>query len=181
MSIKENNLKYFNYRHQSARLKQMIDAGYYFEAMVIEDAIIEDRLMSCLRHAFNMSTEKPRNEFKPKINLNGLGGKSDAVRQIMAGTLKGKTAKTLSDGLSLCFKEHFDEDLLNRLDKWRKDRNNLTHDLMLSEIKVSALKKKVDDGYEIMKGIKSCAGKLIRALNKQKAAICRPMIRRLLI
>ncbi len=167
MAEKENNRKYFNYRHQSARLKQVIDAGYYFEAMVIEDAIIEDRLMSCLRHAFSMDPKELWHEFKPS----GLGGKSDAVRKIMAGTLKSKNVKTLPEWLSQCFKDHFDEDVLNRLDKWRKDRNDLTHDLMLSEIKVSALKKKVNDGYEIMKGIKSCTGKLIRALNKQKAGI----------
>lgn len=47
MAEKESNLKYFNYRHQSARLKQMIEGKCFFEAMVIEDAIIEDRLMSC--------------------------------------------------------------------------------------------------------------------------------------
>jgi hypothetical protein len=167
MAEKENNRKYFNYSHQSARLKQMIDGKCFFEAMVIEDAIIEDRLMSCLRHAFSMDTKELRQEFK----LNGLGGKSDAVRKIMAGTLKGKTVKTLPEGLSRCFNEHFDEDLLNRLDTWRQDRNDLTHDLMLREILVSDLKQKVDDGYEIMKAVKSCAGKLIRALDKLKADI----------
>ena len=161
----KNMLKYSNYRNQSARLKQVLADQFYFEALFIEYAVMEDRLMSCFHRALKylrLSDEKLLREFEIK----GLGAKCFTLEKIITDTLNEKRSGMLPEDAAQCFKACFDGDLLKRLFEWCDKRNKLVHALMLQKITVSSLKQTADAEYELMKAVKSCAGKCNRALDK---------------
>ncbi len=107
-------------------LKKSIENHYYYEAIFIEYAILEDRTDSLLRHA---GIKKGNYTLSQKINIiwNNKVFKDDYV------------------------KLHINKELLDLLKKWKNMRNKLIHDLVKVKYGNSEIAKVALNGYDIVK------------------------------
>ena len=152
-SVKNNQEKYKTYREIMGRLSKAIKVGFYYEAILIEYALIEDRLVSFLYHMGIIGErdilkmgKKRKKELKPillsynqkadNLRLKNISTKIMIVKTILLWASettddlsKNKYLKTLK---SRC--ESVDVDgiveILDSLDKWRDYRNEIIHCLM---------------------------------------------------
>lgn len=152
-SVKDNQEKYKTYKEIMGCLSKAIKAEFYYEAILIEYALIEDRLASYLYHMgiigerdkLKMS-KKRKKELKPillsynqiadKLRLKNISTKIMIVKTILLWATettedlsRNKYLRTLK---SRC--ESVDVDgvieILDSLDKWRDYRNEIIHCLM---------------------------------------------------
>ena len=70
--------KFENYKHMKASLKRAMNEEFYYQAIFIEYAIIEDRTASVLRHAGVKSIDNRGWELKLSAKLNN----SDHIRDL---------------------------------------------------------------------------------------------------
>jgi hypothetical protein len=127
-----NNLdKQKRYSNLMVKLSKATNNEYYYEAIFLEYAIIEDRLESLLKHAgLKFKKDDGRNiEMNIKIN-------------------KIKSGKNFQDKY---IKKHLDNEFINRLDKWRDTRNKLIHNLVNIEYDDSNIKNLALEGECIAK------------------------------
>ena len=61
-----NKQKQENYAHMKAGLKRALQAEFYYEAIFIEYAIVEDRCTSILKHAGIDYCKKTKDPAKPR-------------------------------------------------------------------------------------------------------------------
>lgn len=139
----ENLLKYENYREQSKRLSRALRSEFYFEAILIEYAIIEDRITSALTHA-NAFSPKQQKTLNTKLNkLEKLCEKSGGIA-----------------------KRYFAPKLIEQLRAWKDRRNTLVHELMRTNLEPGDLEGVAREGKELVKAIKSKVGSFNRAVDK---------------
>ncbi|MBR1563266.1 MAG: hypothetical protein IJ645_08675 [Ruminococcus sp.] len=132
MSQEKNYQKQATYADRKVQLKKAMNSGFYFEAIFIEYAMLEDRTESVLRHAGGIKlTDKRDQPLK-------LSAKINKIRSCSAFT-----EKYVRQRLSL--------DLLDKLDKWRVRRNNLVHYLMNNPTSPDELQAVAEEGYELVK------------------------------
>ena len=152
-SVKNNQEKYKTYKEIMGRLSKAIRAGFYYEAILIEYALIEDRLISYLYHMGIIGEreklkmgKKRKKELKPillsynqkvdNLRLANISTKIMIVKTILLWAAettddlsRNRYLKTLK---SRC--ESVDVDgiveILDSLDKWRDYRNEIIHCLM---------------------------------------------------
>ena len=107
-----------------AKLKKATDNEYYYEAIFLEYAILEDRTDSLLKHA-NIEI----------VNKNGFPWKlNEKINKI-------KSRKEFED---LYIKKHLTKDLIDSIYEWKCNRDKLMHNIMnlnykSSEVKMLAL------------------------------------------
>ena len=172
-SVKNNKEKYLTYKEKMGRLSKAIKEGFYYEAILIEYALIEDRLVSYLYHMGVIGErdkltigKKRKKELKPillsynrkadNLRLKNISTKIMLVKTILlwasestSDLSRNKYLKTLK---SRC--ESVDVDgvveTLDSLDKWRDYRNEITHCLMSKNIYSidSTLQEQVINGRE---------------------------------
>lgn len=136
-------IKQFTYAERKVQLKKALQSGFYFEAIFIEYAIMEDRTESILRHAGSISlTNKQGRPLSLSQKVNKIRG------------CKPFEEKRIRRHLSL--------ELLARLDEWREKRNELVHVLMKSQADYSELKPIAEAGKEIVRLLENAA----RQVNK---------------
>lgn len=126
MSEEKNMEKYENYRHQKERLKKALKDEFYLEAVLIEYAIMEDRLESALVHAEAFNPKK-HEMIKPKLK-----------RLHSLGTERGTG-----------FSRYYPEELLGAIESWIGRRNTLVHSLMKSSVDDGMLKDCAEEGKEL--------------------------------
>ena len=132
MSNEKNYQKQATYAERKTQLKKAIKNCFYFEAIFLEYAIMEDRTESVLRHAGGIKlTDKLDRPLK-------LATKINKIRSCAAFS-----EKYVRQRLTL--------ELLDELDKWRKSRNNLVHCLMNSPTEPTELQEVAEEGYELVK------------------------------
>lgn len=102
MNNYEKNLKY---RSLHETLTRALKSEFYYEAIFIEYAIMEDRTDSILRHA-NITIDDPTLNNKIKTIKFNRAFKDDYI------------------------KKHLTFELLDSVNKWKKKRNDLIHDLV---------------------------------------------------
>ena len=123
MNNYEKNLKY---RSLNGMLAKALRYEFYYEAIFIEYAIIEDRTSSLLRHA-NITIYDPT-----------LNNKIKAI----------KFNRKFKDSY---IKKHLSLELLDSIKDWKNKRNALIHDLINLSYSNDDIKKIALEGYQIIK------------------------------
>ena len=151
MEKTENQLKYENYREQFKRLKSALNSGFNLEAMFIEYAIVEDRTESILRHAGKWDSYlKSRKGRDPTID--------SKIRYIQK---MAEEKKALAN-------KYFSDDLLDRLLKWKDERNRLIHALLKQQLAHNEVCTLAVQGKELVDELRKRAGNFNRAADRRK-------------
>ena len=142
----KNMEKYEIYKQLSSDLTKAMKQGFYYEAIFIEYAILEDRLASVLKYA-------------------GVENRSDQSWKISKkiGLIRGRkefTSKFVRERLSL--------ELLDSVKAWTEKRNGLIHDLANIPYDAAAVKEVAEEGYEIVKVVKNKSDSVINRFKKEQ-------------
>lgn len=129
----DNYKKNEKYKELMEKLKKSVNNEFYYEAIFIEYAILEDRTESILKHA-NLSIVDSN---KVPLTLNSK-------------LYKIKQSKIFK---SSYVKKHLTEDLISSIYDWKKDRNKLIHDLIKSDYSNEKIRSVAFDGYNLIKKI----------------------------
>lgn len=135
----EKNLKYRSL-HES--LSKALKNEFYYEAIFIEYAILEDRTSSILKHA--------------KINI------EDSTLNNKIKAIKGEAI--FKDNY---IKKHIDNSLLDSITKWKNERNLLIHDLVKLSYSNDDIKKIALKGQEIVKKFSGKSTLVTKYLDKK--------------
>lgn len=174
---KDNKDKQQTYRTLLGRYKKALDNGFYFEALLIEYAMIEDRLRSFLfyigafreREAKNINVKKTKAKLRvlyygteelangKKMNIDQISVKEDLIRKSIIWAINHEG--TPDDDYLAVLKEtyigYLDLDgilsTLDEIDEWRRYRNEIIHGLLNKNIDAI----KTDIKYEIEIGMKA--------------------------
>jgi len=137
------------------RIDEAIDAGYYIEASSLSYALLEERTYSLLdkigvtyRHSDKLFDCLEL--LKKAINNRNITVSSNEF-----------TCNEIIDWLKSQF---LDSDLVNRINDWRKKRNDVTHDLAKETIDYSELVKFAKEGKNIFRNYTSLIMKLKKML-----------------
>ncbi len=129
MTNKEKNEQYMVLMR---RLKRAIEGEFYYEAIFIEYAILEDRAESLLKHA-----KLPLyDEYDRPLNLNSK-----------LNTIKHSSKFNMDDYVN----KHITRDLISSMFNWKNRRNTLMHDLVESNYYDEQIMDIALDGYDIIK------------------------------
>lgn len=142
----KNYKKNLKYAELSEKLKSAIENEFYYEAIFIEYAILEDRTESILRHA---NVER----FDEKGNPMNLNSKLKAIEN---------NIKFQNDYV----KKHLPRSLIKQIHAWKSQRNDIIHDLINSEYDNNDIKALALEGKELVKIITN-KSTLINNYNKK--------------
>ena len=181
-AVKDNSEKQETYRTQLGRYHKAIKNGFYFEAMLIDYAMLEDRMRSFLYHASFFADRlkstvwnktkpffaKTVSEYKDDKETDSLGvtnitGKIKVIRCLLrwvAETDGGyQDDKYMSALKSTC--EGLDikllMDALDEIEQWCKYRNEIVHAL-LNKRKTDVylnIRNKAEEGMDLARTIDS--------------------------
>ncbi len=127
----KNYKKNARYSDLSERLKLAIEKEFYYEAIFIEFAIIEDRVLSMLKYA----------------GVDYLNKKGQPIK--LAERLKRiEQHSAFQDDYT---KKHITSDLINDIYTWKDRRNVLIHDLVNNEYDNEEIKELALQGVELVK------------------------------
>ena len=143
--MSENNIeKQETYKLLSEKLSKALMHGFWFEACMIEYAIIEDRTSSILYYS-----GVSKNAYSKK-----LGNKLNSIEYQIE-----KKHPIIS--------KKVDYGLISKLKVWKEDRNDLVHRActMYDEKKAEVVARK---GEILVKKLKNDSAKVTRAAKKQK-------------
>lgn len=130
----DNKLKNLKYKDLMEKLSKAVRNEFYYEAIFIEYAILEDRTESLLRHA-NLSLLDYKGE---PLKLNGK------LKKIEHSAIFYKDKYIL---------KHINMNLLSNAHYWKNKRNDLIHDLIKANYTFEDIKLVAIDGYELIKKI----------------------------
>lgn len=120
------------YKDLMSKLKKSMNNEFYYEAIFIEYAILEDRTESLLRHA-NIDTYDKNGE---KLTL---------YKKLKAIENNNRFRK---DRYVL---RHINGELINKLHLWKNKRNDLIHDLIKTKYNNIDIKNIALEGFELVK------------------------------
>ena len=140
MNNYEKNIKY---RSLHEALSKALRNEFYYEAIFIEYAIMEDRTESILRHA-NIIISDPTLNNKIKALKFNRAFKDEYI------------------------KKHLNFELLNKVNNWRDKRNKLIHNLVTLSYSNEEIKKIALDGQLIVKKLSGKSTLVNNYLNKSK-------------
>ena len=155
-AVKDNKDKQVTYAYQMKRYKKALNNEFYFEAMLIEYAMLEDRLRSFLFYIGalrNVEDEKlnvaktkgflrslyfgsKENAANKKLDINQISIKENLIRATVKWAIQyeGKPENQYMDILKSEYVACLDMDgllsTLDEIDKWRKYRNEVIHGLL---------------------------------------------------
>lgn len=172
--VQDNYDKARTYAEQIGRYKKAVKEGFYFEALLIEYAMIEDRTMAFLYHCgiqldrgdvkiSKIAKQKllkiilPPQEGKQRAySLNGLGKKTEMIRAIIEWEC---TTEQVPDDRYLKMLKSQCESLdaaafqktLEDIDKWKAYRNEVIHGLLNKNMDAlgSDLEDNVNNGMRL--------------------------------
>lgn len=127
-----NKLKKEKYRDLMFKLKKAINNEFYYEAIFIEYAILEDRTESLLRHADLSAADSNGKPLKLNAKL----------KKLENSTTFNKDKYIL---------KHLNIEILSETHNWKNKRNILIHDLIKSTYTYEDVKKIALEGYELVK------------------------------
>ena len=111
--MKKNSEKYLSYKEAWTRINKAIKAKFFLEAIVIEESIMSDRLISFLiRPGAKNKIKKGKYENWPPFNA-----LIDCWKKEFPNGIVGNEYKCL----------------INEIDKWRVKRNNSVHAIVKSD------------------------------------------------
>lgn len=147
MTNKEKNIKYANLID---KMNKAIEEEFYFEAILLEYAILEDRTESILRHANLMTIDENGND----LTLN----------------TKIKTIRNNAKFIDPYIKKHLTNDLFKSINEWRIDRNRVIHSLVTESYTNNEIKKLALEGKRIIKIMNNKSTLVTNYLDKKKKA-----------
>ena len=133
-----NEEKQQNYKIEIKKLTKALNSNFYFEAIFIEYAIIEDCLSSVLS--------------KNGKTIKYMGKKLNSIH------LLAKKDKLIS--------EYFSEKFLNRLKQWKDKRNPLVHSLVSIVVDETELSELASEGDSLIKELIDKTNRYINALKQ---------------
>ena len=140
-----NKEKQNNYKILYGKLKDALSKCFYFEAIMIEYSIIEDRLCSILFHS-NINKNIYNTKTMLGTKLNSLESQIKKKNNIIA--------KCVSPSL------------IKEIETWKKDRNILVHKACTSYDYVK-MERCANRGEERGRKLDNCASKIKREMDKQ--------------
>ena len=123
--------KYDIYKAMKVNLKKAVSSGFYYEAIFIEYAIIEDRCTSLLKHAGTKYLDNKGNEWKLSEKLRRLRGNP------------AFDSKYVRKRLPL--------DFLQEIEDWKRNRDQLIHALAKVPYDNDRIKEIALTGQEIVR------------------------------
>lgn len=143
----KNMEKYEIYKQLSSDLTKAMKQGFYYEAIFIEYAILEDRLASVLKYAGVLTMEKSGNQ--------NIAKKINDIRNS-----KEFSSKFVRERLSF--------ELLDSITVWKDKRNRLIHNLANIPYDAAAVREVAEEGYEIVKVVKNKSDSVINRFKKER-------------
>lgn len=143
-----NNIeKKEKYSNLMSRLKRATDNEYYYEAIFIEYAILEDRTESLLKHAGKKFQENNGNPFKISKKLNKL--------------------KSEKEFQTSYIRKHLTEELIEKIYEWKIQRDKLMHNIINLQYKNDEIKMLALNGECLVKKFNSKSQLVNKYLDKQ--------------
>ncbi len=146
--MEPNQEKYESYKRNFERLNKALKNNFYFEAIVVEYAVMEDRMQSILSYEGN--------EIKPKQN------------EYISITRKKNRIKKLSEKKNSLIGKYYSEALFEKINDWIKDRNALFHALLRQKYNEDAIKNIAEVGFSLSRELINLSKKYKRAVINQK-------------
>ena len=148
-----NMEKYNNYRELFPRLNRAVKSGFYFEAIFIAYAIVEDRTESALRHL----------------------GKWDAYRELCEAkethpTISGKISRLRREAKKAASpaNPYFSDELLPQFVEWKDRRNKKIHELMNHAFSEDELQELAEAGQKLARTISNRTESMKRAIARAR-------------
>lgn len=135
-----NNEKGKRFDFLVGRVDESLKAGYYIEAMAITYALLEERSYTLLDR-LNIPYDSEKDKLYKCINMIK---KAITSRNLSVTPKKG----TVDDLLDYLSSKMITSELLKNIQVWRKDRNDVIHDLAKQTIDYSSLKQTAENGRE---------------------------------
>ena len=142
-----NSEKYKAYKAMKTNLTKAMKAGFYYEAIFIEYAIIEDRTLSALKHAGVKYTDNRGWELK-------LSGKLNKMKSNSAFT-------------NPYVRKRISLDLIERTENWKRDRDRLIHALARIPYDSEEVKEIAERGQELINKLDNKVRSVNRYYDKQ--------------
>lgn len=143
----DNYEKNERYSELMEKLKKSIEEEFYYEAIFIVYAILEDRTESILRHA-NID------------NINDAGRSMTLNEKLNIINNNSKFKNDYIEG-------HLTRELINKIHIWKNRRNILIHDLINVKYNNEQIRHLAIEGYDLIKRINN-KSTLINKYNDKK-------------
>ena len=181
-SVQNNYEKYLIYRDQMGRYKRAVRGGFYFEALLIDYAMLEDRLLAFLYHIGAVDdryvsikiTGRTKNYLKQiygdsPISLTTINGKLNLIRAVLRWAETDEEIAPNQRYQSTLKKQCREQlDLsgfltkLDEIDKWKEYRNEVIHALMnkKSGAIYEQIEQKASEGMDLARYIDNQTAKI---------------------
>lgn len=199
--VRDNHEKEMAYRKNMARYNQAIRFGFYYEAIMIDYAMIEDRLRSVLYHMGLLSnrgaiqiwknvrpnlldivSQYKREKEDLRLGINTLEGKMKIIRCIVlwaihteGGYHDSKYLTALKSQIESLDVDDFLQ-LLDRIEKWKGIRNEIVHAMLNKNVDSleDSLKPLAEEGMHLAR-IADNQEHLLKKGNKIRCKMGLPM------
>ena len=149
MLDEKNMLKYETYRAMHMNLSKAMKNGFYYEAVFIEYAILEDRLASILKYARIPYVNSKGRE----INI------TDKLKKI-------ENRPELSDRF---YRERLSEPFLQRIREWLTRRNDLIHHLANIPYDHESVRQTAEQGLELVRDVQNVSRSVTTRLKRNNS------------
>jgi len=119
------------YKTMKIDLKKAMNSGFYYQAIFIEYAIVEDRCLSVLKHA----GVKYKNDKGQEIKLSA---KLNRIRSNPAFT-------------NTFVRKRLSLDFIDEIESWKRNRDKLIHDLAKIPYDHESVREIAENGQDIIK------------------------------
>ena len=147
METMDNKQRYETYKMISGDLKKALHNGFYYEAIFIEYAILEDRFASVLKHAHQPYQYKK--------------GKDYGIKDLIKNSRKWASQDKF-------YGERITEELKSICLEWVEHRNTLIHQLANIPYDSENVKSVALEGNEIVKVVKNKTASVINHIKKME-------------
>ena len=147
MEQMSNSSKHNIYKAMKSNLSKAMKAGFYYQAIFIEYAIMEDRCSSVLRHADVKYHDSYGKEIKLSQKLNKLYSHS-----------------VFSDKY---IRKRLPLTLIDEIRAWKKDRDGLIHDLANIPFDYQGVKTIAESGKEFVRKLENSVRSINTYLDKR--------------
>lgn len=143
-----NVQKYETYKSMHESLSKALKNEFYYKAIFIEYAILEDRLASVLKYAEIPYTDKSGQDIGIKTKLNRI-----------------ESRKELSDKF---YKDRLTPALIQECRTWTDERNSLIHHMANLPYDSEKIRQIAIDGNELVRQVKNKTASVISRLKKER-------------
>ena len=143
----KNMEKYEAYKSMKVNLTKAMNSGFYYEAIFIEYAIIEDRCLSLLQSAEVKVVDNRGHTIKLSTKIN-----------------KFRTHKAF---VFPFIRKKLTADFLDELENWKRDRDALIHDLANIPYDPESVKSIAEHGKEIVRQLDNKVKSIQRYIKKE--------------